>query len=85
MDGKEYSAKLQHPLGIAWNHLEKQIYVADTYNHKIKSVDVTTGYCNTLFGDGKPDSSFSVGTPVSLETIKSQKLCGNIITVNISV
>lgn len=60
MDGKEYSAKLQHPLGIAWNHLERQIYVADTYNHKIKSVDVATGYCKTLFGDGKPDSTFSV-------------------------
>ncbi|EFN81636.1 NHL repeat-containing protein 2 [Harpegnathos saltator] len=66
MDGKEYSAKLQHPLGIAWNHLEKQIYVADTYNHKIKSVDVATGYCRTLFGDRKPNSMFSFNEPSDL-------------------
>ncbi|XP_014482283.1 PREDICTED: NHL repeat-containing protein 2 [Dinoponera quadriceps] len=66
VDGKEYSAKLQHPLGIAWDHLEKQIYVADTYNHKIKSVDAATGCCKTLFGDGKPDSAFFFNEPSGL-------------------
>jgi len=53
-------AKLQHPLGVTWNHLDKRIYVADTYNHKIKSVDPTTEYCKTLFGDKKPDHTFIV-------------------------
>lgn len=65
-DGKGHSAKLQHPLGVAWNHLDKRIYVADTYNHKIKSVDITTGHCKTLFGDGKPDRTFTFREPSGL-------------------
>lgn len=60
LDGKGYFGKLQHPLGVAWNHLDKRIYVADTYNHKIKSIDTATGHCKTLFGDGKPDRIFTV-------------------------
>ncbi|KAL0134677.1 hypothetical protein PUN28_001457 [Cardiocondyla obscurior] len=66
VDGKGYSAKLQHPLGVTWNHLDKQIYVADTYNHKIKSIDNTTGHCKTLFGDGKPDRAFTFNEPSGL-------------------
>ncbi|XP_070153550.1 NHL repeat-containing protein 2 [Polyergus mexicanus] len=65
-DGKEYSAKLQHPLGVAWDHLNKRIYIADTYNHKIKTVDTATGYCKTLFGAGKPDRAFSFNEPGGL-------------------
>lgn len=66
-------AKLQHPLGIAWDYLNKQIYIADTYNHKIKTVDIATGYCKTLFGAGKPDHAFSVSFVVFFEKIISQK------------
>ncbi|XP_072766908.1 NHL repeat-containing protein 2 [Anoplolepis gracilipes] len=66
IDGKECSAKLQHPLGIAWDHLNKRIYVADTYNHKIKTVDTAIGYCKTLFGAGKPDRTFSFNEPSGL-------------------
>lgn len=66
VDGKEYLAKLQHPLGVAWDHLNKRIYIADTYNHKIKTVDTTTGYCKTLFGAGKPDHTFSFNEPSGL-------------------
>ncbi|KYM97574.1 NHL repeat-containing protein 2 [Cyphomyrmex costatus] len=65
-DGKGHLAKLQHPLGVTWNHLDKRIYVADTYNHKIKSVDTTTGHCKTLFGDGKPDRTFTFDEPSDL-------------------
>lgn len=66
VDGKEHSAKLQHPLGVTWNHSDKRIYVADTYNHKIKSVDIATGHCKTLFGDGKPDHTFNFNEPSGL-------------------
>ncbi|KAL6263841.1 hypothetical protein P5V15_003923 [Pogonomyrmex californicus] len=59
VDGKGHSAKLQHPLGITWNHSDKLLYVADTYNHKIKSVNIT-GQCKTLFGHGKPDRTFTL-------------------------
>ncbi|XP_018341399.1 PREDICTED: NHL repeat-containing protein 2 isoform X2 [Trachymyrmex septentrionalis] len=66
VDGKGHLAKLQHPLGVTWNHLDKRIYVADTYNHKIKSVDPTTEYCKTLFGDKKPDHTFIFNEPSGL-------------------
>ncbi|KYQ53970.1 NHL repeat-containing protein 2 [Trachymyrmex zeteki] len=66
VDGKGRLAKLQHPLGVTWNHLDKQIYVADTYNHKIKSVDPMTGHCKTLFGDKKPDRTFIFSEPSGL-------------------
>ncbi|KAL6423694.1 hypothetical protein ACFW04_010296 [Cataglyphis niger] len=66
VDGKKYSAKLQHPLGIAWDWLTKRIFIADTYNHKIKTVDPATGYCKTLFGAGKPDHAFSFNEPSGL-------------------
>ncbi|XP_055855669.1 NHL repeat-containing protein 2 [Episyrphus balteatus] len=46
-DGKQYSAKLQHPLAVAYNNIDGYLYVADTYNHKIKRVDVTTNVIET--------------------------------------
>lgn len=41
-DGRMYSAKFQHPIGVAFNKTENTIYVADTYNHKIKKIDAKT-------------------------------------------
>ncbi|HLA94806.1 MAG TPA: thioredoxin-like domain-containing protein [Pyrinomonadaceae bacterium] len=43
--------RLQHPAGIAM--VEKNLIIADTYNHQIKQVNPDTGYVKTLFGDGK--------------------------------
>ncbi|XP_055697735.1 NHL repeat-containing protein 2 [Phlebotomus papatasi] len=39
IDGKNVLAKLQHPLGVTYNPRERLVYVADTYNHKIKRID----------------------------------------------
>jgi len=44
-------ARFQHPLGIAW--ASGALYVADTYNHRIKQVDPATGEVRNLLGDGK--------------------------------
>jgi len=44
---------LQHPLAVAWNAERKLIYVADSYNHKIKSVDPSTKMSKTLVGNSK--------------------------------
>lgn len=33
-------AKFQHPLGVAYSESNKTLYVADSYNHKIKKVEV---------------------------------------------
>ena len=34
VDGKGRDARLQHPLGVAWNERDGLLYVADSYNHK---------------------------------------------------
>ena len=59
IDGVQYSAKLQHPLGVVWDSSRKVVYIADTYNHKIKKVD-PAGNCITLYGGGKPTSDHKV-------------------------
>ncbi len=51
-DGVGANARFQHPLGIAYH--DGQLYVADSYNHKIKLVDPKTGKVATWLGNGKP-------------------------------
>ena len=51
-DGDRDSAFLQHPLGVcAYRGL---VYIADTYNHKIKVFDPDAGTARTLAGTGQP-------------------------------
>jgi DNA-binding beta-propeller fold protein YncE len=40
--------RLQHALGVAY--LDGKLYVADTYNSKIKIIDPATRKCDTYFG-----------------------------------
>ncbi|XP_069547823.1 NHL repeat-containing protein 2 [Brachyistius frenatus] len=53
VDGKGVEAKLQHPLGVAWATEQSLLYVADSYNHKIKVVDPKAKQCRTLAGTGE--------------------------------
>lgn len=50
-DGKGDEARFQHPLGVAFQN--GRLLIADTYNHKIKSLDPVTGNVVTLFGNGR--------------------------------
>jgi hypothetical protein len=43
---------LQHAIGVAYH--EGRLYVADTYNNKIKTIDPAIGACRTLAGTGEP-------------------------------
>jgi hypothetical protein len=52
-DGVGAEALLQHPIGIVAG--DGVLYVADSYNHKVRRVDPRTGECVTLFGDGTPE------------------------------
>jgi DNA-binding beta-propeller fold protein YncE len=54
-DGPKATARLQHCLEVVYSN--GKIYVADTYNHKIKAVDARTGEAKTVAGTGQP------GTP----------------------
>ncbi|CAL9699684.1 unnamed protein product [Knipowitschia caucasica] len=59
VDGKGSDAKLQHPLGVAWCWEQNLLYVADSYNHKIKVVDPKTKQCVSVAGTG--DAADTVG------------------------
>jgi thiol-disulfide isomerase/thioredoxin len=48
VDGKGDDVRLQHPLGVAYD--DGLLYVADTYNSKIKVVDPLTRESNTFLG-----------------------------------
>ena len=49
LDGTGTEARLQHPLGVV--AVGETLYVADTYNSKIKVVDLGTGEVSTRWGD----------------------------------
>jgi hypothetical protein len=55
VDARGSAARLQHPLGLAC--ASGRLFVADTYNHKIKVVDPATGAVETLLGTGKRGDS----------------------------
>lgn len=54
-DGSGRDVRLQHPLDVAW--ADGKLYVADTYNNKIKVIDVERRTCRALAGTGKPGNA----------------------------
>jgi len=50
-DGRGDTVRLQHPLGVAW--AAGTLFVADTYNHKIKTLNPETGDVRTFAGTGE--------------------------------
>lgn len=53
------AALFYRPFGIAWDGTAQKLYVADTYNHVIRTVDLTAGptYGNVGFLAGTPETS----------------------------
>ncbi|MDA0733988.1 MAG: alkyl hydroperoxide reductase [Chloroflexi bacterium] len=51
VDGTEDKVRLQHPIGIAYQ--DGIVYIADTYNHKIKKILPNTRSSFTLLGSGE--------------------------------
>src|SRR5262249_23336466 len=52
VDGEGAAARLQHPLGLAW--AGGVLYVADSYNHKIKRLSPQASRVETFLGTGPP-------------------------------
>src|SRR5262249_631962 len=50
--GQGETVRLQHPLGVT--HYNGVLYVADTYNHKIKAIGPRLATAATFLGTGKP-------------------------------
>lgn len=66
-DGPLSSAKLQHPLGVAYR--DQQLFVADTYNNKIKLLDFTKNTSTTIAGTsdlGNTDEPAKFDEPAGL-------------------
>lgn len=55
VDGPLSKAFLKHPLGVV--AAGKILYVADTLNHKIKSIDLDAKTISTIWGSGKPGNA----------------------------
>lgn len=51
-DGRNAEARLQHPLGIAYDRRRRSVWISDTFNHKIKRIDIETKEVSTQFGQG---------------------------------
>jgi thiol-disulfide isomerase/thioredoxin len=51
VDGDGDVVKLQHPLGVAW--YEGKLYLVDTYNNKVKVIDIPKDTCTTVAGKGR--------------------------------
>jgi hypothetical protein len=62
-DGIGEAARLQHPLGIAAH--ERVLYVADSYNHKIKRLDPRSRQIETWLGSGEPGDRDGTGLKAS--------------------
>ncbi len=58
-DGKALQARLQHCLGVAY--YAGKIYIADTYNNKVKTLDLSTKECVTSIGSGEPADLYEPG------------------------
>ena len=51
VDGADHKVRLQHPIGVTYH--DGTLYVADTYNHKIKKVLPKTRSSFTFLGNGE--------------------------------
>jgi thiol-disulfide isomerase/thioredoxin len=59
VDGTGADVLLQHALGLVYD--QGTLYLADTYNNKIKALDVKSTEVRTIAGDRKPGSSDDPG------------------------
>jgi hypothetical protein len=73
VDGKGNDVLLQHALGLAYH--DNALYIADTYNNKIKKLDPQKKTVTTIAGDGEPgtdDSPARFDEPSGLAAAKGK-------------
>ncbi len=75
IDGRYPSARLQHPLGVVYR--DGFVYVADTYNHKIKRIDPKTRTVVTVVGTGKRGLADGPARQASLNEPAGLTFAGN--------
>ncbi|KAH8367036.1 hypothetical protein KR200_010975 [Drosophila serrata] len=65
-DGKLFNAKLQHPLAVTYDNVNNRIYVADTYNHKIKIINIEDSNISTLTIKSHDETDLILNEPAGL-------------------
>ncbi|XP_017034540.2 NHL repeat-containing protein 2 [Drosophila kikkawai] len=65
-DGKLFNAKLQHPLALTYDDVNNRIYVADTYNHKIKVINIEDNIISSLTIKGPDETDLILNEPAGL-------------------
>ena len=75
-DGQGDGVRLQHCMGLAYGD-PNQLWIADTYNHKIKCVDLQTGVCKTVLGTGEPALHDGPGLNACFNEPSGLSLCDN--------
>ncbi len=56
-DGVRDEVRMQHVLHVALDPAGKRLFVADSYNHKVKTLDLERGRGATCLGDGTPGAT----------------------------
>ncbi len=81
--GPATSAKIYYPMAVA--DAAGNIYVADRDNHRVRKVDVTTGFINTIAGNGLWGYSTD-GIPATAATLRPEgvttDLYGNVYVID---
>ncbi|MCH7605891.1 MAG: alkyl hydroperoxide reductase [Chloroflexi bacterium] len=78
-DGADHNVRLQHPIGIT--HFDGRLYVADTYNHKIKRVLPATRSSFTLLGTGESGHRDGPGTQAQFAEPSGLSIAGGTIYI----
>ena len=78
-DGEGHHVRLQHPLGITMR--EGLLYVADTYNHKIKVIEPVPRFSKTLLGTGVAGCSNGVASEAVFSEPGGLSIAGNMLFI----
>jgi hypothetical protein len=63
VDGEGEEVRLQHATGIAWS--EPHLFLADTYNNRVKRLDIRDGSVTTVAGSGAMGAEDGTGAGAS--------------------
>lgn len=67
VDGEKYSARLQHPLGVAHHPTSPStVFVADTFNNKVKKVNIQANSVQTMKISTEDGADFKFNEPAGL-------------------
>ena len=80
-DGAGADARFSSPTGIAVNETGTTLYVADSGNHRIRTIDIATKTVRTIAGDGTRATKNGLGTAARFQRPTGIAVSGNTLYV----